>query len=515
MPLVKSKKPIVLCVLDGWGVAPEKAQVRDFNNAIKDANPAFYNSLLNKYPHSELATSGEAVGLPDGQMGNSEVGHMTIGSGRIIYQDLPRISKAINSGEIDNNPDLQKLIKTLQGNKKVCHIIGLVSDGGVHSHLEHLVFLANFVSEHDIKVRLHIITDGRDTAPKVCEKFIGQIAAINNKLISIATISGRYYAMDRDKRYERTKKYYDVITLGVNKTFYDPVEVISKSYSEDIADEFILPQSANDYSGMEDGDALIITNFRSDRVKQLSLSLCDPIFAEFKPDKKINFSIALTMTEYSKRISKFTTAIFQANIIKNTLPEMLSLHGLSQLRIAETEKYAHVTSFFNAGTEAPLRGEDRILIDSPQVATYDLQPEMSSHQLTGQLVASIASGKYDFILVNFANTDMVGHTGNYHAAVKAVQAVDQCLERIDSAVKKENGVLIVTADHGNVEQMYDEKNQTIHTSHTTYPVPFILIGVDNVQVRDGNLSDIAPTILTLLNINIPQEMTGKSLIIKK
>jgi 2,3-bisphosphoglycerate-independent phosphoglycerate mutase len=515
MSSVRRKKPVVLCVLDGWGIAPEKAQVRDLDNAIIGANPKFYNSLLSKYPHSKLATSGKAVGLPEGQMGNSEVGHMTIGSGRIIYQDLPRISKAINSGEINNNLDLQKLIKILQENKKVCHVIGLASDGGVHSHLEHLIFLANFVSDRGIKVQLHIITDGRDTAPKLSERFIKQITAIDNKLVSIATISGRYYAMDRDKRYERTKKYYDVITLGANKTFDDPLKVINKSYSEGVTDEFILPQSANSYSGMEDEDAIIIANFRSDRVKQLSLSLFDPSFSEFKPDKKINFSIALTMTDYSKQISKFSTAIFKTYVIKNTLPEVLSLNRFSQLRIAETEKYAHVTYFFNAGTEIPFTGEDRILIDSPKVATYDLQPEMSSYQLTNKLVASIASGKYDFILVNFANTDMVGHTGDYHAAVKAVQAVDQSLERVYAAVEKEEGVLIVTADHGNVEQMYDEKNHTIHTSHTTYPVPFILIGKDNVRVRDGNLSDIAPTILALLDISVPQEMTGKSLIIKK
>jgi 2,3-bisphosphoglycerate-independent phosphoglycerate mutase len=514
MPLVK-KSTIVLCVLDGWGVAPENTEIRELDNAIKDANPPFYNSLLQKFPHSKLATSGEAVGLPDGQMGNSEVGHMTIGSGRIIYQDLLKINKAISSGEIDKNPNLQKLIVSLQNNKKTCHIIGLASDGGVHSHIEHLIFIAKFVADHNIKVRLHLITDGRDTAPKISEKFIKQIAAIDSDLVSVATISGRYYAMDRDKRYERTKKYYDAIVCGANKTFNNPIDVISKSYEAGVSDEFILPQSANNYWGMEDGDAFIITNFRSDRVKQLSLSLSDPNFTDFDRSKRVEFSAALTMTEYSDQISKLTNAIFPAQIIKNTLSESLSSHGLSQLRIAETEKYAHVTSFFNAGIEAPLNGEDRILIDSPQVATYDLKPEMSSEELTNKLEESILGGKYDFILVNFANTDMVGHTGDYHAAVKAVQAVDRCLERIYSAVMKKKGVLIVTADHGNAEQMYDKKNLTIHTSHTTYPVPFILVGLDNVRVRDGNLSDIAPTILTLLNIDIPQEMTGKSLIIEK
>ncbi len=513
-----NKKPIILCILDGWGIAPQKtSSLSNINNAIIDANPKFYNYLLANYPHSQLLTSGEDVGLPPGQMGNSEVGHMTIGSGRVICQDLPKINKAIRTGDINQNHDLNKLLSNLQQSNKACHIMGLASDGGVHAHIEHLIFLAEFLAQNNIKTYLHLIADGRDSSPKSGNKFIQQIATqIKDKdLISIATISGRYFAMDRDKRFDRTQKYYDVITLGSNKTFNDPLVAIQASYAQEINDEFILPQAAFDYFGMEDNDALLMVNFRADRARQIILALGDTAFSDFKREKIIKFSSIITMAEYSKKISSFASAIFPTQIIHNTLAEILASYNLKQLRIAETEKYAHLTFFFNAGIETPVKGEDRILISSPKVATYDLKPEMSAFELTNKLLDSIESNKYDFILVNFANTDMVGHTGDYHATVKAVQVVDKCLKAIYTVLCRVGGILIVTADHGNAEQMFDEINNTVHTSHTTNSVPFIIVGssIKKLQVIDGSLADIAPTILTLLDLPIPQEMTGKNLII--
>jgi 2,3-bisphosphoglycerate-independent phosphoglycerate mutase len=513
-----NKKPIVLCVLDGWGIAPKNEKlVSSLNNAIIDANPEFYNYLLSKYPNTELTTSGKDVGLPVGQMGNSEVGHMTIGSGRIIYQDLVRINNAIELNIIQKNEALESLIATLKNNKKACHIIGLISDGGVHSHIEHLIFMAKFVAHQGIKVYLHLITDGRDTAPQNAQKFIQQVIEDIEEidLISIATISGRYYAMDRDKRYDRIKRYYDTIIDSSNKTFEDPLEVITKSYSDNIYDEFIVPQSNFHYQGMEDGDGVIMINFRADRMRQLALSLFDPHFTDFKREKIINFSEKLTMVEYSKEINAFSKSIFPALVINNTLPEILSQQDLSQLRIAETEKYAHVTFFFNAGREIPFKGEDRILINSPKVTTYDQSPEMSAYELTERLLKEILSGKYDFILVNFANTDMVGHTGNYHATIKAVKSIDKCLEKIYSAITEIGGILIITADHGNAEKMFDEENNNVHTSHTTYPVPFIIVNdkLGDMKLKNGTLADIAPTILNLMSLKTPQDMTGKNLIV--
>lgn len=503
-------RPVVLCILDGWGVAPTTSS-ENSKNAIQGANPKYYNFLLNHYPNSLLSTSGEAVGLPEGQMGNSEVGHMTIGSGRVIYQDLPRVSKAIADKSIENNKDILKLIETLKTTNKTCHIAGLASDGGVHAHIDHMLFLANFIKDAGVSVVLHIITDGRDTSPKSALKYVDMI-----KDLEIGTISGRYYAMDRDKRFERTEEYYNAITTGNNNKHLDAFASINNAYAQDINDEFIKPESLRDYKGMVDGDAFIMTNFRSDRARQIMLALADPNFTGFNRKKIIKFSHILTMTEYSEQISQFTTSIFHPQIITHTLPEILAENNLRQLRIAETEKYAHVTFFFNAGREIAFIDEDRIMIPSPDVATYDLKPEMSAFALTDQLTQNIISQKYDFILVNYANTDMVGHTGNYDATVKAVKVIDECIEIIHNAVKKVDGVMMITADHGNAEQMYDNHLKNIHTAHTTNPVPFILICEEYkaLKLKNGSLADIAPTILTIMKLDIPKEMTGESLIEK-
>lgn len=502
---MKNNNPLVLCILDGWGVAPQ--QLDQSGNAIIGANPVFYNYLLNNYPNCKLETSGLAVGLPEGQMGNSEVGHMTIGSGRVIFQDLPRINQVINDNSLKNSKELQELISGLRINNKVCHIVGLYSDGGVHAHSAHIRYLAALLNEQEIEVKLHLILDGRDTPP---QSAINYFKEIDN--LEVASIAGRYYAMDRDQRYERTSLYYDALTLGQAEAFNTPLEAIETSYSHGIFDEFIPPQINKNFHGMQDGDGLIMANFRADRARQITLALGDKKFNGFQRSKMINFCAILTMTEYSESISQFSSALFPSQHIEHTLGEIIANHGFHQLRIAETEKYAHVTFFFNAGREEAYLHEQRIMIPSPKVATYDLAPAMSAYEMTDQLVQSILSGEFKFILVNYANTDMVGHSGNYQATVEAVKVVDQCLEKIYHAVNQMSGDLIITADHGNAEQMHDHHHQR-HTAHTTNPVPFILASkrLNNSILNDGSLADIAPTILSLLDLEIPREMTGKIL----
>lgn len=507
---MSKKTPLVLCILDGWGVAT--TQDKDSKNAIMDANPEFYKFLCTNYPNSLLQPSGKHVGLPEGQMGNSEVGHMTIGSGRIIYQDLPRINKAMESDELANNALLQEVIKKLKISDKTCHIAGLVSDGGVHSHINHIIYLASLMKNNGIKVCLHVITDGRDTSPNSALSYIDELP----KDIQISTISGRYYAMDRDKRYDRTKAYYDVITTGSNNKNRSAHEVVKASYSNELFDEFIQPESLKGYSGMENGDAFIMANFRADRARQIISALGDADFIEFDREKIIIFTNIITMTSYSEQISHFTKTLFPQIQIKNSLAEVLSDNDKTQYHIAETEKYAHVTFFFNAGKEAPVVGEDRRMIPSPKVDIYDDAPAMSAITITKRLTRAINCGKYDFILVNYANADMVGHTGNYRATISAIKILDACLEAIYRATLKMKGTMIVTADHGNAEQMYDSKKKIEHTAHTTNPVPFILIGdqYKGIKLKNGGLVDIAPTILSLMNITIPKEMTGENLLEK-
>lgn len=497
------KKPVLLCILDGFGIGDETSM----HNAIARANMPNYNRFLKTYPNSQLETSGLAVGLPEGQMGNSEVGHMTIGAGRVIFQDLPRINNAISDKSLEKNSDLKKLISDLKNSNKTCHLLGLLSDGGVHSHINHIIFLAEFLQKNGVKVLLHAFLDGRDVAQKSAINYLEQI-----KNIPIATISGRYYAMDRDHKWDRIKLTYDAIINANGEKFSEAISAIENSYQKNLTDEFILPLVNENYSGISDGDALIFCNFRADRARQISTAILDDNFSEFNR-KKINFSNIIALTEYSEKLNKFYKTLFPAIEIKNSLPEILANKGLKQLRIAETEKYAHVTFFFSCGQEKEFNGEERILVKSPMVATYDLKPEMSAFEIGEKLSAAIKSDKFDFIIVNYANCDMVGHSGCLPPSIKACEAIDQQLGMLEKTILEKDGLILISADHGNIECLLDE-NHHPHTSHTTNPVPLILIGKDikNLKLKNGNLSDIAPTILNLMKIEQSSDMTGKNLI---
>jgi 2,3-bisphosphoglycerate-independent phosphoglycerate mutase len=505
-----TKKPIVLCILDGWGHR-ESAE----HNAILEANAPFLKKLY-EYPHCLLETSGLAVGLPEGQMGNSEVGHMNIGSGRVVMQSLPQIDLAILDDSLARKPELSEQIALLKKNGKTCHILGLVSDGGVHSHQNHIVAIAKIVAAHGINVCIHAFTDGRDTPPAsgvgFMQKLEDEISGFSS--IKIATVSGRYYAMDRDNRWERVELAYNAIAEASGQNFPSSVDAIKASYANGKNDEFVLPCVISDYSGMQDGDGIIMANFRADRARQTLAALLDPEFSSFKRNKIVKFTHPVGITEYSVELNKFIHTIFKPAGLNNILGEVIANSGLTQLRIAETEKYAHVTFFFNGGREEVFFGEERILVPSPKVATYDLQPEMSAVEITDKLVAAIDSGKFDLLVVNYANTDMVGHTGFEDAAIKAVETVSKCLKRLVALVAKHGGKILITADHGNAEQMVDDDGCTPHTAHTTNPVPLIIAGSDvaGIKLRNGRLCDIAPTILQLMSIKQPDEMTGESLI---
>ncbi len=492
------KKPILLCILDGFGIDSDKTPKQIKSNAIAEAKMPNYQRILKNYPLSQLETSGLAVGLPDKQIGNSEVGHMTIGAGRIIYQDLPRINNAIKDGSFEKNTDLLSLIANFKNSDKTCHLMGLLSDGGVHSHLDHIIFLADFLQKNHVKVLIHAFLDGRDVAQKSAEIFLEKI-----KDFKIASICGRYYSMDRDQKLERIKLACDAILFGIGENFKNPSAVIKNAYFQNITDEFVKPCVIDNFKGVSENDGLIFCNFRADRARQISQKLAE--------SKK--FSMAIALTQYSPDLNKFYRVLFPKTQIKNSLPEILANNNLQQLRIAETEKYAHVTFFFSCGQEKEFNNEDRILIPSPNVATYDLKPEMSSREIGENLCKAIESNKYDFILVNYANTDMVGHSGLIDPSIKACEAIDYQLGILEKAILQQDGVLLISADHGNVECMIDENNQP-HTSHTTNPVPFILISRDAnlFSLENGGLCDIAPSILYLLEIAKPQEMIGKNLI---
>lgn len=495
-------KSVVLCILDGWGNGVESSKY----NAISNANPPCWQYISSNYPKCSLSACGTDVGLPGGQIGNSEVGHMNIGSGRVVMQSLQRINQEI--GTIENNVNLQSFINDLKSKNGICHIMGLVSDGGVHSHQKHISTLANKISQHGIKVVIHAFLDGRDTLPNSGKKCIQEfIKSIKGNDIRIATVSGRYYAMDRDNRWERTIEAYEAIAFAKAPCHDNAVSLIDENYQNNITDEFIRPAVIGDYQGIKPEDGVLLANFRADRMIQLASILLGKIDYA----KVAKFSSILSMMKYKEDLK--IPYIFPPTSFADTLGQTIEDNKLRQLRIAETEKYAHVTFFFNCGKEEPFSGEERILIPSPKVQTYDLQPEMSAFELTEKLVEKIHSQEFALIVVNYANPDMVGHTGNIKAAEKAVLAVDDCLAKVLSAVKKSsNTALIVTADHGNVECMFDEENNTPHTAHTLNKVPFI-VSCDNLKLRDGRLSDIAPTILQLLGIKKPDEMTGSSLIV--
>jgi 2,3-bisphosphoglycerate-independent phosphoglycerate mutase len=506
-------KSVILCILDGWGSGVENSKY----NAISNANPPCWQYISSNYPRCNLSASGIDVGLPDGQIGNSEVGHMNIGSGRLIMQSLQRINQEIET--IENNANLQNFINNLKAKNGVCHIMGLMSDGGVHSHQKHISTLANKISQCGVKVVIHAFLDGRDTFPNSAKKCVQEFEGdIKNNDIKIVTVSGRYYAMDRDNRWERIIEAYKAIAFAKAPDHSNVISLINENYKNNITDEFIKPTVIGNYQGIKPADGVLLANFRADRMIQLAsmlLGKTDYIKSSVIPvlDTGIHESY-LSMMEYSKDLE--IPYLFPPASFTHTLGQIISDHKLKQLRIAETEKYAHVTYFFNSGKKEPFFGEERMLIPSPKVKTYDLQPEMSAFELTERLVEKIYSKEFGLIVVNYANPDMVGHTGNIRAAEKAVLAVDECLSKIFNAIKEmDDSVLIITADHGNVECMFDEENNTPHTAHTLNKVPFIVCydSCNNIKLRSGKLSDIAPTVLQLLGINKPDQMSGSSLIV--
>jgi 2,3-bisphosphoglycerate-independent phosphoglycerate mutase len=512
-PLEKKRpKPVVLVILDGWGH-------RDAidHNAIASAHTPTWHRLERDYPHGLINASELHVGLPEGQMGNSEVGHMNIGSGRVLMQDLPKIDAAIKGGSLAKNPRLLDFIQKLKAKTGTCHLMGLLSPGGVHSHQEHILALAKILAGQGVKVSLHLFLDGRDTPPQNALEYVAWLEKnIGTDAIRVATVSGRYYAMDRDKRWERVEKAYDTLTAAKGERYASAREAIEKSYAAGVTDEFVLPAAIGNYQGMQDGDGLLMANFRADRVRQLLSALLDPAFKEFPRAKTVQFSAALGMAEYSSSLAKFIPALFPPEKLTRIFGEVISDAGLMQLRIAETEKYAHVTFFFNGGREQEFPGEERILVPSPKVATYDEKPEMSAPEMTDRLVEAINAKKFDVIVVNYANTDMVGHTGNLKAAAKAVEAVDKCLGRLVEATLAQGGALLITADHGNAEMMYDDENKQPHTAHTVNLVPVIIIADalkgKHITIPEGKLGDVAPTLLQLLQLPQPREMTGCSLL---
>ncbi len=505
-------RPLVLCVLDGWGWRENAS-----DNAIAAARTPHYDRLVAGCPRSLLETSGRMVGLPDAQMGNSEVGHMNLGAGRIVLQDLPRIDAAIESGALADNPVLLRLIEALKSSGGTCHLMGLVSPGGVHSHQDHIAALARAITARGVAVRVHAFLDGRDTPPQSARDYLAALARDLAPLsgAEIVTVMGRYYAMDRDRRWERTERAYRCLVAGEGRRADDPVAAVAESYEAGLNDEFVEPVAIGDYAGMADGDGLLMANFRADRVRQILAALVDPDFDGFARAHRIVFAARVGMAEYSEHLNQWMETLFPKERITNTLGEVIAGAGWRQLRIAETEKYAHVTFFFNGGEETAFDGEDRVLIPSPKVATYDLKPEMSAPEVTDRLVEEIAGGTYDFILVNYANADMVGHTGILEAAVAAVEAVDHCLGRLMAALEAVGGALLLTADHGNVELMRDAGSGQPHTAHTTCPVPLILYAAPDhrpAALANGRLADVAPTILDLMGLTRPPEMTGRSLI---
>ena len=505
------KGPIILCILDGWG-----HRDNGNDNAISKATTANWDRFQKIYPHSLLQASEHYVGLPDGQMGNSEVGHTNIGAGRVVYQDLPRIDLAISNGELAKNPILLNAIAKLKSTNKAMHLMGLVSPGGVHSHSNHLYALMDIFEGHGITTYIHAFLDGRDTPPKSAAQYIAELKdRLNNlKHVKLATIVGRFYGMDRDRRWDRIEKAYHTIVYGGGGHSANPIETINSYYHDDTTDEFMPPFAIGDYHGIEDGDGLLMFNFRADRARQLLTCFTDDSFDEFEV-KKLNLSCKIGMSDYSSELSTKMETLFPSEKVEQSLGEIISKHGLKQLRIAETEKYAHITFFFNGGREVPFEGEERILIPSPRVLTYDLKPEMSAPEVTRRLIEAVQNNDFAFVVVNYANTDMVGHTGNQAATQKAVECVDECLGKLEKLILEQHGLLIITADHGNAEVMIDPVTKQPHTAHTLNLVPFVIAGLDsNAKLIDGSLADIAPTILNLMNIKAPDVMTGHNLIKK-
>jgi 2,3-bisphosphoglycerate-independent phosphoglycerate mutase len=507
------KGPLVLVVLDGWGLREEGE-----GNAIKLARTPSYLELLDRFPHTSLTTSGEAVGLPEGQMGNSEVGHMTMGAGRVVYQDLTRIDKSIREGAFFENQALRDAMQRCRDGRHALHLVGLVSPNGIHSHTRHLYALIDMAARHKLtRVFVQGFTDGRDTSPAGGAGFIAELEAVMASAGTgrVASIGGRYYGMDRDNRWERTKKAYDAMVTGQARNGRSAVDVIRASYAAGTTDEFIEPATIVDSSDqpigpIRNGDSVVFFNFRSDRARQLTRALAFDEFDQFEREPLSQISLT-TMTQYDRTFP--FPAAFAPQSLTGSLAEVMAAHQLTNLRVAETEKYPHVSYFFNCGIEQPYHGEDRTLVPSPKVPTYDLQPEMSAKGITDALVHDVESRKHDVIICNFANADMVGHTGKLDAAVKAVETIDQCLGRIVRAVRDAEGILILTADHGNAEEMWNAALNEPHTAHTCNPVPLIVVEDEKrMRLREGgSLRDVAPTMLGILGVPLPKEMTGRDL----
>ena len=509
------QKPVMLLILDGWGYREKTTQ----DNAIEMGNTPNWHKLVSECPTCFVETSGLDVGLPTGQMGNSEVGHMNLGAGRVVMQDLPRIDAAIEDGSIRDNPILKDMIDTLKKSGKTCHVMGLMSPGGVHSSQDHIVALCKILADSKINVAVHAFLDGRDTPPTSAQEYVNnfekEISALPT--VKIATIAGRFYAMDRDKRWDRVEAAYNAIVSAEGNYAPTANEAIATSYERGVNDEFVVPCVIDGYKGAEDGDVVLMCNFRADRAREILYALGDQDSDGFSRKKIVNFAECVGMTQYSVDHLRFMQTLFGPEVLTNIFGEVVSEHGLTQLRIAETEKYAHVTFFFNGGEEREFKGEERILIPSPKVATYDLKPEMSVYEVTEKLVDAIENQKFDVIICNFANGDMVGHTGIMEAALKAVAAVDDCVGKVAAAIKKVDGTLFITADHGNVEKMVDEQTGAPYTAHTVGKVRAVLYNCNKPikGLKDGRLADVSPTLLDLLGIEQPKEMTGQSLLIKE
>jgi 2,3-bisphosphoglycerate-independent phosphoglycerate mutase len=501
---VFSRTPTVLCILDGWG---DRDEARD--NAIRAAATPTWDRLTSTYPTSRLDASETFVGLPSGQMGNSEVGHMNLGAGRVVLQDLPRIDDAIQSGALSGNAALDRFAAAVKAKGGTAHILGLLSDGGVHSHQNHMAALVDLLESKGVPVAVHGFLDGRDTPPRSAKDLIGRFGPADR----IATLCGRYWAMDRDNRWDRVEKAHALVTRAVGAHVTDPLAAVDASYAADIGDEFLNPVAIGGYRGMRDGDGILMANFRADRARQILTALLDPSFDGFWRSAPISFSAALGMVEYSEAHSRFMETLFPPEPLDDVLGAVIAKAGGRQLRIAETEKYAHVTFFLNGGREAVFDGEERILVPSPDVPTYDLKPEMSAVEVTDKLVEAIENDRFDLIVVNYANTDMVGHTGDFDAARRAVEAVDGCLSRLEAAVLTAGGAMLITADHGNADIMVDPETKEPHTAHTLSRVPLVLVGegLGVTGLDDGRLADVAPTVLDIMGIARPPAMTGRRL----
>lgn len=502
-------KPVVLCILDGWGMSAHR---RD--NAPTLADTPCFDRLMATCPSAQLITYGPDVGLPKGQMGNSEVGHTNIGAGRVVAMDLGQIDLAIEDGSFARNPALQEFIGKMTASGGTAHLVGLVSPGGVHAHQSHIAEAARVVAGAGVPVAVHAITDGRDVPPKSAAAQLAELEAALPEGARIATVIGRYYAMDRDNRWDRVMSAYEAIRWGEGEESRTAAQAVQDAYDGGQTDEFIHPNVIGDYEGIKDGDGLFFLNFRADRAREILSALADPAFDAAERNSMTEWAATLGMVEYSDRHNTFMETVFPKREIVNSLGAWVAKHGLRQFRLAETEKYPHVTFFLNGGREEPEMGEDRAMPPSPKVATYDLQPEMSAPEVTARFVDAIRAG-YDLIVVNYANPDMVGHTGDLEAAIRACEAVDQGLRQAVEALAEVGGAMVLTADHGNCETMIDPETGGPHTAHTTNPVPVILFGgPEAARLRNGRLADLAPTILELMELEVPAEMTGKSLILR-